>query len=214
MDVLTRLATIVERLAADRDRVLVGIDGPDAAGKTTLARALVERLGPVARSASVDDFQHSWEVRRARGDLSPEGYYRDAFDHESLISLLLDPFRRGAPTVVTALRDYRSNELVKATPVTLPKRAVLVVDGVFLQRPPLGDMWSLAVYVVVPVEESIRRGVTRDLDLWASQAQALQRYRERYMPAQAIYRAEMDPEARADIVIDNTDPAYPQIRCS
>ncbi len=33
----------------------------------------------------------------------------------------------------------------------------------------------------------------------------------RYLPGQAIYRAECAPAAGADVLIDNTDPDAPQI---
>lgn len=60
----------------------VGIDGPDAAGKTTLADALAALTGlPRVRA---DDFLAPPEVRYARGPLDPDGYYADAFDLAAL----------------------------------------------------------------------------------------------------------------------------------
>ena len=44
MDLVVRLATLVSRLADGRDRVLVAVDGADAAGKTTLARIVGARV--------------------------------------------------------------------------------------------------------------------------------------------------------------------------
>lgn len=60
----------------------VGIDGPDAAGKTTLADALAALTG-IAR-LSADDFLNAPDVRYARGPLDPDGYYADAFDLPAL----------------------------------------------------------------------------------------------------------------------------------
>jgi hypothetical protein len=37
------------------------------------------------------------------------------------------------------------------------------------------------------------------------------RYRDRYLPGQALYRAEADPEAAADVVVDHEHPAAPVI---
>jgi uridine kinase len=62
MDLPGRLAHAVEALG--RDRVLVGIDGPEPR-----------------------------EVRYARGELSAEGYYRDSLDLDRLIDGRLRPFR-------------------------------------------------------------------------------------------------------------------------
>lgn len=75
------MATEAERLAP-MVRGRVGIDGPDAAGKTTLADALAALTGlPRVRA---DDFLAPPEVRYRAGRLSPEGYYADAFDLPAL----------------------------------------------------------------------------------------------------------------------------------
>jgi len=63
--------TLVQRLVANversPDRVVVGIDGPDAAGKTTLADRLAAALpGPVVRICA-DDFLRSRADRYRRG---------------------------------------------------------------------------------------------------------------------------------------------------
>jgi uridine kinase len=56
MDLGQQLAAAVVDLAADRDRdrVLVGIDGPDAAGNTTLADRLADALPEPVLRVSAD----------------------------------------------------------------------------------------------------------------------------------------------------------------
>lgn len=63
----------------------VAIDGPDAAGKTTLADAVAALTG-VAR-VRADDFLAPAEVRHA--DPSPEWYYANAFDLDALRAAVL-----------------------------------------------------------------------------------------------------------------------------
>jgi uridine kinase len=46
VQVTERIADAVAKLARCSDRVLVGIDGPDAAGKSTLADRVAAALGP------------------------------------------------------------------------------------------------------------------------------------------------------------------------
>jgi uridine kinase len=174
--------------------VLVGIDGPDAAGKTTLADRLAARLpGPVLR-VSVDEFPAPRDVRYARGEFSPQGYYRDSFDLPALVAGRLQPFASGAPVVAD---------------LPVPERAALVADGVFLHRPELRDRWHLSVYLHVPEEETLRRAVVRDRALMGAEVE--RRYRLRYPPGQALHRREADPVARADVVVDNTDPEEPVV---
>lgn len=174
--------------------MLVAVDGPDAAGKTTLADRLAARLpGPVLR-VSMDDFLVPREARYVRGELSPEGYYRDSFDLPALVAERLQPFASGAPVVADR---------------PVPERAVLIVDGVFLHRPELRHRWHLSVHLHVLEDETLRRAAVRDRDLMGAQVE--QRYRSRHLPGQALYRREADPAGRADIVVDNTDPEAPVV---
>ena len=176
--------------------MLVGIDGPDAAGKTTPADRLAARLpGPVLR-VPVDEFLAPRDVRYARGELSPQGCYRDSFDLSAFVADRLRPFGSGA----SSLGD-----------VPVPERAVLVADGVFLLRPELRPFWHLSVYLRVPEEVTPARALVRDLALHDSAADVEHRYRARYLPGQALYRAEAHPERAADVLVDNRDPAAPRV---
>ncbi len=178
--------------------MLVGIDGPDAAGKTTLADRLAARLpGPVLR-VSVDEFLAPRDVRYARGELSPQGCYRDCFDLSAFVADRLRPLRSGE----SSLGD-----------VPVPQRAVLVADGVFLLRPELRPFWHLSVYLRVPEEVTLARARARARDLARSarRAEVEHRYRARYLPGQALYRAEADPERAADVLVDNRDPPRPRM---
>ncbi|HVE98111.1 MAG TPA: uridine kinase [Mycobacteriales bacterium] len=180
------LADLVGALCADHDRVTVAIDGPDAAGKTTLAKDLAHEIrGHVVR-ASVDAFLHDASIRYRRGELSPEGCYRDSFDYARLQREVLQPFARGGD------------------------RAVLLVDGVFLLRPELRGAWTLSVYLDVSAGESLRRAKRRDAERFGVELE--RRYAERYLPAQDLYRAEADPVAVADVVLGYDDPARPDVR--
>lgn len=204
-DVIDGLADRVAALAAQTDRVLVGIDGPAAAGKTTLADRLADRLHLTVVRASVDGFHRPRAVRRRRGELSADGYYRDAYDVEALVGRLLRPFAAGAARVATQVFDHAVDEVAEAL-CDVPPHAALVVDGVFVQRDPLRGFWTLSVYLDVPPGETLRRALVRDE---GDPADIEQRYRDRYLPAQGLYRAEVDPVARAHVVLDNTDPAAP-----
>jgi uridine kinase len=63
----------------------VGIDGPDAAGKTTLARAVAAAAG--VPHVAADDFLAPPAVRHA--DESAAGYYANAFDLPALRAAVL-----------------------------------------------------------------------------------------------------------------------------
>ena len=205
------LARLVEAIVAiDRDRpLLVGIDGVDGAGKTRMAAELVERLqeqdAPVV-SASVDSFHHPRAVRWERGTTSPEGFYYDSFNYEEMKRLLLSPFRHGTSTTyTTSYFDHRADQQTNAPLQDVPPNGVLIVDGIFLQRPELRDYWDLTIFLDVDFATTYARMAERDGGDPDPSAASNHRYRQ----GQMIYLAACDPRNRADIVINNNDIAQP-----
>ena len=159
----TTATDVVRRVAALLPGRLA-IDGPDAAGKTTLALAVATAAGvPVLHA---DDFLAPEPVRHA--DDSPEWYYAHAFDLAALRAAVL------------AYDD-------------------VVVEGVFLLRPELDDLWTARVLLDVTEEEQERRVLARDA--WASPEAMRERYDARYRPAYAAYRALVAPERTADLLL-------------
>ena len=209
MDLSADLARVIGRLSARQARVLVGIDGPDAAGKTTLADQVVEHLEIPWLRASIDGFHQPREVRSNRGSLSPAGYFHDSFNYSQLMGELLRPFAAGAPLVRSRVFDWRTDTPVEQAPTPVPERAVLVFDGVFLLRSELRRFWDLSIYLRAPSDVVLERALVRDVGALGSPDEVRQRYKERYLPGQAIYQAECDPERFSDVVVDNSDFANP-----
>lgn len=205
-------ATIGRRQVGHTLRVCV--DGPDAAGKTTLADELAVLLGP-ARPVirlSIDRFHRPAELRRRLGSLSPHGYYADSFDNEAVVEHVLKPLGPGGDgRYLTASFDYRSDTATPEIWAQAPGDAVLLFDGVFLLRPELRGLWDVTLYLAVDPEESLARARVRDVELFGSVQAVEERYRLRYLPGQELYRAQADPAAAADMVLDMNDPAKPRI---
>ena len=204
-----RVAALIEHLRVGR-RALVAVDGPDAAGKTTFARDLADRLARPALSASIDGWHHPREMRLRRGHESAEGYYLDSFDDDALVRECLDPFASGADRVRTAMFDHGTFGEVEALH-EVPADAVLIFDGVFLLRPALRGRWDLSVYLHVPESVTLARAVQRDLQLFGTEENVRRRYERRYLPGQDVYRKAAAPLDHADIVIDNSHPADPVV---
>ncbi|WP_053204817.1 uridine kinase [Jiangella muralis] len=194
--------------------VRVAVDGPDAAGKTTFADELAATLDgvrPVIR-LGVDDFHQPPEVRSRRGPLSAEGYYLDAFDLDAIRDDVLRPLGPGGDRrYLRSTFDYRAGRPTERATAEAPPDAVVIVDGVLLLRPELRDAWELSVYLHVEPDETLRRAVVRDRDLFGGEQRVVERYTHRYLPAQALYRERDRPLDRADLVVDHTDPARPRI---
>jgi uridine kinase len=196
----------VERVAAlvpTGGRRVVAVDGVDGAGKTTFAEALAERLrvdGRDAVRASIDGFHHPLEHRRAEGR-TPEAVWSRHFDHAALRRELIEPWRAGPPaTYRPAIHDVAYDVELDLPPRTPPEEGVLVVDGLFCQRPELDGCWDLVVFLDVPFAVSVSRLAARD----GSVDDVDDPDQSRYIEAQRIYFDLCDPRGRADVVIDNS----------
>ena len=174
---MSRLSVVDElaaRISALPLPARIGVDGVDAAGKTTLADELVGRL-PEAVRLSADDFLRPPVERYRQGRESPMGYYEDSFDHVALRAAVL------------------------------AAQGIVIVDGIFLFRPELDDLWTFRILLHVELEESIRRGVERD------GAAKEELYRRRYAPGQRLYLDAVRPAELADVILDNSDHDEPRL---
>ncbi|WP_274560683.1 uridine kinase [Streptomyces spiramyceticus] len=205
--------TVKRILALGGGRLMVGIDGFTAAGKTSFGHELAERISaegrPVLR-ATLDDFKKPWKDRHLYDRESGEGYYRNAYDYEAVRRLLLDPCRspEAASCALCGIdpltqRDHSS----EATP--LAHDSVLIVDGVFAFRPEIDAYWDFRVWLWVDAELSVLRGAERDQNWAGSDAESI--HRDRYLVAERLYLREVDPLPRMDLVIDNSTFAAPRV---
>lgn len=195
--------------------IRVAIDGVDAAGKTTLAEELVPLIQshgrPVIR-ASIDAFHNSALIRYQRGTASPEGYYHDSFNYRALVELLLVPLGpEGTLQYCPAVFDHRTDSEIQFELKAAESNAVLLFDGIFLNRPELNKQWDFSVFIKATFEVTLARAMQRDLALFGSSEEARKRYEQRYIPGQEIYFEVCRPQERASIVIENSDPRRPII---
>ncbi len=196
--------------------VRVAIDGIDAAGKTTLAnelaRAIEARGRPVIR-ATIDGFHRPRSERYRRGRYSPEGYYHDSFDYQSVRDELLEQLGPGGSLRFrTATFDYRADTFVYEALQTASSDAVLLFDGVFLLRPELNDCWDFRVFMDVEFDVSLGRTLQRYGEQHDSLEGVREAYERRYIPGQRLYLDEVKPRGLADVVVDNNDLDRPVLR--
>jgi uridine kinase len=181
-------------------RSALAVDGVDGAGKTTFAdalAALLRRRGRVVVRASIDGFHHPLAHRRAEGRTSQAVWSRH-FDHTALRRELLDPWRHGG-RYRTAVHDVATDEPLDRPPQPVPPHGVLVVDGLFCQRPELAGCWDRVVFLDVPFAVSVARMAARD----GSVDDVDDPDQRRYIAAQEHYLATCAPRERADLVVDN-----------
>ncbi len=211
-DLLDRLAGAIESVTAAHP-LRVAVDGPPAAGKTTLADELALLLRSRGREVirtSTEGFQLPRAQRYRRGEFSPEANYYDSFDYGTLCRVLLDPLGPdGDWRYQPAVYDLDTDTALSPPVTTAPADAVLLLDGVFLLRPELIDRWDLSIFVSAAFEQALDRARIRDLARLGSAAEVERRFRTRYIPAQRLYFAEARPADHADIVVHNDEPRHP-----
>lgn len=184
----TFLRELADELLAriGRGRVIVAIDGPVRSGKTQLgddlADVLRERDLEVFR-ASVEDFHRSREAQADYGPDTPARYYGYGIDESVLRRTLVEPFRMaGSTAFVTRAFDLVRDAWVEPKWRTGPADAILVLDGRFLLRERLRELWDFAIAV---------EGDPLDA-------------------ADRVAYAASDPRDVAAIVVDLADPEHPR----
>jgi uridine kinase len=205
---LQRVANLVPA-AAGEDCVRVAVDGVDGSGKTIfadeLAATLTARGRPVVR-ISADDFLNPRVVRHRRGRHSPEGFWLDSYDYAKLTEYVLGPLSPGGDRCYRrAAHDLASDTHVQPLLETAQAGSVLVIDGLFLHRDGLAELWDCSVFLDVPFEVTAARMSARD----GSHPDPSHPSMARYVQGQLLYLAACDPASRATVTIDNTDPDHP-----
>lgn len=211
-ELLSRLAEAVGSVTITHP-TRVAIDGPPAAGKTTLADELAVVLRAQGREvirATAESFHLPRAQRYRRGEFSPEGCYHDSFDYDTLRRVLLDPLGPGGDRrYQQAVYDMGTDTALSQPVATASADAVLLLDGVFLLRPELIDRWDLRIFVSAAFERALDRGRIRDQARLGSIAEVERRFRGRYIPAQQLYFATVRPTDHADIIVHNDEPQRP-----
>ena len=195
-----------------KGRTIVAVDGSDVAGTPAFADDLADAMrvkGHAVFRASVEGFHRPRAERYARGRDSPEGFYLDSYDYLTFQRTLVQPFRLGGSTgFVAAAFDVARDAQVEPVWLTGPADAVLIVDGVFLNRPELRGLWNYSIWLEVADHEATARRADRD----RTSPAALPERQLRYSGGLALYAAESKPRTAATAIVDNTDADHPRRR--
>lgn len=208
--VLATLLEEIERIRPDR-RILVALDGFDGAGKTHLSAELADLarargVRAVVR-VSIDGFHRPKAERLAAGS-GPEGFYFGSYRYEEFRNYVVDSLRAHG-SITPAIWDVARNEPVDVAQIAVPARGIVLVDGIFLQRPELSAVWDATVWVHAPFEVSVPRGNARFPGAHDPDPEAPSN--RRYVGGQRLYLAEARPAERATFVLDNTSLDQPTL---
>ena len=210
-------APAIEQVAASilglrRERPLrVLIDGRSAAGKTTFAATLGERLAASGRevlTAHFDDFHPAGYRPQGSSAYSPERYLDEGFDFGAFERFVIAPTAlAGSRHVVSALpgaSDAGSGEMLIADD------GILLVEGAFLLKPALRVWWDFTIWLDVSFATMVERAVARDV-AWVGDADKVRaRYQGFWTDTHSLYEA-CGAQGAAHAVIDNEAPANPRL---
>jgi uridine kinase len=170
---------------------IVAVDGLDGSGKSRFAAVLAAACaadGVAATVLHVDDFKRQLDFAGLDADAESSLYYERYFDLAALEGQLasLQRDRAGDP-------------------------ALAIVEGVFTLRIPAVAAAAALVVLAVSPDEARRRILARDRLKGRTEQEINHRIARRYFPAQARYRAELDPDGRAAAIVDNDDWRRPRV---
>ena len=175
----------IDRLLAEKDLVLVAIDGNCASGKTTLANKLAERYD--CNVLQLDDFFLRPEQRTAERFAQAGGNV----DYERFASEVLEPLRRGE-TFSYRPFDCRTMTLREAVAVT-PKQ-LNIIEGSYSLHPYFGDAYDLRVLLTVAPEVQKERILQRPAFLH-------ERFFQSWIPMEHHYLEALSIPQTADLIL-------------
>lgn len=189
--------------------IRVGISGITASGKTTLANELAVELQTRKKNVirtSIDHFHNPKCIRYRQGKESALGYYQDAHDYESFKQKLLIPLGPGGNLhYQTISLELATDQYVKPDIQVASKDMILIVDGTFLFKKQLCDLYDFKIFVDTDFELARQRGAKREEQAFGSYEKSEEMFIKRYHAPSKIYMDEHKPQFKADVVINNNN---------
>jgi uridine kinase len=178
---------------------VIGVAGGTGSGKTTVANAILRRVGEDRISILFhDSYYRDWS------DLPKDVLDRKNFDHPDsletgLLVRHLHALKQGL-AVEAPIYDFRVHRRTSATRRVLPKRIVLVEGILIFAEPELRKLFDVKVFVDTDADVRLIRRIRRDI---AERGRTLESVVEQYVATVRPMHLEfVEPSKRwADLIV-------------
>ena len=172
--------------------LLVGIDGPGGAGKSTFTQGLARRRSDVT-VVEMDDFFLPSSARLP-GETRSKPIGAD-FDWQRLRAQVLLRLGQGQPGWYQRY-DWEHDQVAEWH--TVPVSGIVVVEGVYATRNELAGSYDVTIWLECPPEIRLARSIARNgeriREIWEQD----------WMVAEDLYIQHQHPELRADVLSDSS----------
>lgn len=191
----------IKKLYDPAHTLVVGIDGLGGAGKSTLSEKLCQllRRDHAVALFHIDDFIHPRAVRYNDGYAAWECYYTLQWRYDYLLDAVVNPIKCGDFIGKVELYD-KDNDTYFFNDVSVPVGSIVIIEGIFLQRPELDGAFDYVVFIDVPEKTRLDRVLERDGYI-GTKAEIREKYDNRYFPAERYYAEMCVPSEKADYII-------------
>lgn len=179
--------------------LVIGIAGGSGSGKTTVAQAVLNKLGPanaglISQDSYYKDAAHlPWEER-----IKINYDHPDSFDNELLLAHL-EQLKNGQ-AIQMPTYDFSRHTRAERT-VQLTAAPVLVLEGILvLADPLLRDQMDIKIFVDTEADVRVLRRVTRDIQ---ERGRSIESVYEQYLKTvKPMHDAFIEPSKRyADLIV-------------
>lgn len=171
----------IEKIIRKKGHCMVCIDGRCGAGKSTLAKAIENRID--CNVVHMDDFFLPKEERR-KNELGGN------IDYKRLKKEVVSPFEKGEGI---SYRPFSCKNGAFLNEVTLERKSVTIIEGSYSCNKTLFEKCDLHVFVDVHKEVQIERLALRESE------ESLQRFKEMWIPSEERYFSETELKYKCEI---------------
>ena len=182
---LNTLFCTIDQLLSEKGRLLVAIDGPCTAGKTTLSRILAEKYG--CNVFHMDAFFLRPEQRTPERLAQPGGNV----DYERFCEEVLLPLRDG---LSFSYRPFSCKCQALTDPVQVIPTPLTVVEGTYAMHPYFRDPYDLRIFLTIDPETQRQRIGLREV--WKQE-----RFFREWIPMEQQYFAAFSIQKSCDLVL-------------